>query len=72
MQAQRELSVQIVEAQGDYPWIAKDNQPEMHEEIALLFQPQQSVLAGPPSQWISAAPPRLTKAMGGWNSELSP
>jgi predicted transposase YbfD/YdcC len=42
MQAQRELSVQIVEAHGDYVWIAKDNQPEMHEEIALLFQPQQS------------------------------
>jgi predicted transposase YbfD/YdcC len=42
MQAQRALSVQIVEAQGDYVWIAKDNQPEMHEQIALLFQPQQS------------------------------
>jgi predicted transposase YbfD/YdcC len=42
MQAQRELSVQIVEAQGDYVWTAKDNQPEMREEIALLFQPQQS------------------------------
>ncbi len=42
MQAQRDLSVQIVEAQGDYVWIAKDNQPEMREEIALLFQPRQS------------------------------
>jgi predicted transposase YbfD/YdcC len=42
MQAQRQLSVQIVEAQGDYVWTAKDNQPEMREEIALLFQPQQS------------------------------
>ena len=42
MQAQRELSVQIVEAQGDYVWTAKDNQPEIREEIALLFQPQQS------------------------------
>jgi predicted transposase YbfD/YdcC len=42
MQAQRELSVQIVEAQGDYVWTAKDNQPELREEIALLFQPQQS------------------------------
>lgn len=42
MQAQRELSVQIVEAQGDYVWTAKDNQPEMREEIARLFQPQQS------------------------------
>jgi predicted transposase YbfD/YdcC len=42
MQAQRKLSVQIVEAQGDSVWTAKDNQPEMREEIALLFQPQQS------------------------------
>lgn len=42
MQAQRQLSVQIVEDQGDYVWTAKDNQPEMREEIALLFQPQQS------------------------------
>lgn len=41
MQAQRDLRVQIVEAHGDYVWIAKDNQPEMHEQIALLFQPQQ-------------------------------
>ena len=42
MQAQRDLSVQIVNAQGDYLWTAKDNQPEMREEIALLFAPQQS------------------------------
>jgi len=42
MQAQRELSVQFVEAEGDYLWTAKDHQPEMREEIALLFQPQQN------------------------------
>lgn len=42
MQAQRKLSAQIVEAQGDYVWTAKDNQPELREEIALLFAPQQS------------------------------
>jgi predicted transposase YbfD/YdcC len=42
MQAQRDLSVQIVEAHRDSVWTAKDNQPEMREEIALLFQPQQS------------------------------
>ena len=42
MQAQRDLSVQIVQAHSDYVWIAKDNQPEMHEQIALLFAPQQS------------------------------
>jgi predicted transposase YbfD/YdcC len=42
MQAQRQLSVQIVEARGDYVWTAKDNQPELREDIALLFAPQQS------------------------------
>ncbi|HEY6540692.1 MAG TPA: ISAs1 family transposase [Ktedonobacteraceae bacterium] len=42
MQAQRKLSAQIVEAQGDYVWTAKDNQPEVRAEIALLFAPQQS------------------------------
>jgi predicted transposase YbfD/YdcC len=42
MQAQRKLSVQIVNAHGDYLWTAKDNQPELREEIALLFAPQQS------------------------------
>jgi len=39
MQAQRKLSAQIVEAHGDYVWTAKDNQPELREEIALLFAP---------------------------------
>jgi predicted transposase YbfD/YdcC len=42
MQAQRKLSAQIVDAHGDYVWTAKDNQPELREEIALLFAPQQS------------------------------
>lgn len=39
MHAQRKLSVQIVKAQGDYLWTAKDNQSELHDEIATLFQP---------------------------------
>lgn len=42
MQAQRKLSAQIVQAHGDYLWTAKDNQPGLREEIALLFAPQQS------------------------------
>lgn len=33
-------SAQIVEAHGDYLWTAKDNQPELREEIALLFAPK--------------------------------
>jgi hypothetical protein len=37
MFTQRELSVQIVEARGDYIWLAKDNQPRLREAIAQLF-----------------------------------
>jgi hypothetical protein len=42
MQAQHALSVQIVQMHGDYVWTAKDNLPEIYEQLALLFQPQQS------------------------------
>jgi hypothetical protein len=34
------LSVQIVEAGGDYIWLAKDNQLHLREAIAQLFVPQ--------------------------------
>lgn len=37
MFTQRELSVQVVEAGGDYIWLAKDNQPRLREAIAQLF-----------------------------------
>lgn len=37
MQAQRELSVQIVGAGGDYLWLVKANQPGFLEEIEQLF-----------------------------------
>ncbi len=36
---QRDLSVQIVEAGGDYLWITKGNQPGLHDDIEVLFQP---------------------------------
>jgi predicted transposase YbfD/YdcC len=39
MFTQRALSTQIVEAGGDYLWQVKDNQPELHQDIALLFTP---------------------------------
>jgi len=38
--AQRSLSIQIVEAGGDYIWRLKDNQPTMRAEIELLFAPE--------------------------------
>jgi len=43
--AQRQLSLQIVEAGGEYIWIIKDNQPETAEALARLFAPE-SVVQG--------------------------
>jgi len=36
--AQRALSVQVVEAGGDYLWTVKENQPLLCEDIAVLFE----------------------------------
>ncbi len=38
--AQRELSLQIVQAGGEYLWIIKDNQPETAAALARLFAPE--------------------------------
>ena len=45
MFAQRKLSIQIVQAKGDYLWTVKDNQEGLREDIDLLFQPSRK-LAG--------------------------
>jgi predicted transposase YbfD/YdcC len=41
MHTQRQVSIEIVTAGGDYVWIAKDNQPQLKDDIAHLFAPQQ-------------------------------
>lgn len=41
LHTQRTISIAVVEGQGDYLWIAKENQPELRAEIAHLFAPQQ-------------------------------
>lgn len=41
--AQRDLSRQIVEAQGDYVWTLKENQPQMCEDLATLFAGEKTV-----------------------------
>lgn len=38
--AQRELSLQITQAGGDYVWNIKDNQPETRQDIERLFAPE--------------------------------
>lgn len=43
MQTQRELSLQILAADGDYIWLAKDNQPTLRSDIAQWFAPESHV-----------------------------
>jgi len=40
LHTQRNLSKQIVEAGGEYVWIVKENQPQLHQDIEQLFQPE--------------------------------
>jgi predicted transposase YbfD/YdcC len=41
--AQRDLSLQIVEAGGEYVWTVKENQSALRQEIEFLFQPEHTV-----------------------------
>lgn len=43
MFAQRELSLQIIEAGGNYLWAVKDNQSRLRQDVELLFQPEKTV-----------------------------
>lgn len=56
MQTQRNLSTQIVDAEGDFVWIVKDNQPHTRQAIAQLFAPQKPVpgLGCPPMDFQTA------------------
>jgi predicted transposase YbfD/YdcC len=38
--AQRELSIRVVQAGGDYVWVVKDNQPQLRQDIEALFEPE--------------------------------
>lgn len=42
MQTQKALSSQIIEANGDFIWIVKDNQRNMRKAIELLFAPEEA------------------------------
>jgi predicted transposase YbfD/YdcC len=43
MQTQRDLSVQIIEADGDFIWLVKDNQPTLRSDIEQWFAPETHV-----------------------------
>lgn len=40
MFTQKELSIQVVQSGGDYIWVVKDNQSQLLDDIAALFEPQ--------------------------------
>jgi predicted transposase YbfD/YdcC len=46
LHTQRQVSIQIVEAGGEYIWFAKGNQPQMKENIQLWFEPDGQPIAG--------------------------
>ncbi len=43
MLTQRQVSVQIVDAGGHYVWTVKDNQPQLRDDIATLFEGEECV-----------------------------
>lgn len=43
MHTQRKLSTQIVEAEGNYVWTVKDNQPNTRQAIEQLFAPEKPI-----------------------------
>jgi len=57
MFTQRELSMQIVQAGGEYIWLAKENQARLQEAIAQLFAPQRRTpgWGTPPHDFHTAA-----------------
>ena len=46
----RGLSVQIVEAGGDYVWTVKGNQPQLRQDIKTLFEPEACAPGFSPTQ----------------------
>ena len=46
MHTQRSLSIQILEAGGDYLWFVKDNQPTLREDIEQLFESDDRTVLG--------------------------
>lgn len=46
LHTQRDVSIDIVEAGGEYIWFAKGNQPRMEEDIRLWFEPDPDPIPG--------------------------
>jgi predicted transposase YbfD/YdcC len=46
LHTRRQVSIQIVESEGEYIWLAKGNQPEMEENIRLWLEPDVQPIPG--------------------------
>jgi predicted transposase YbfD/YdcC len=46
LHTQRAVSIQIVEAGGDYIWFAKGNQPQLEDDLRLWFEPEPEPMPG--------------------------
>ncbi len=62
--AQRALSRQIVEAQGDYVWTSKENQPQMIEDLETLFAGETTVKGFSPATQDFRPAETIEKAHG--------
>ena len=58
--AQRDLSAQIVEAEGDYVWTVKGNQPGLEQDLATLFAPEHVVKGFSPASHDDFATEHVT------------
>ena len=57
LHTQRDISTQIVEAGGEYIWLAKGNQPQLEDNIRLWFEPDVQPIPGmsfPPKDFETA------------------
>lgn len=64
LHTQRHVSVQIVEAGGEYLWIAKDNQATLRQEIEQVFQPEVCVKGFSPTPTDFHTAETIDKAHG--------
>ena len=64
LHTQRGLSVQVVDAGGDYIWTVKDNHPRLRDDIQTLFEPESCVPGFSPSHKDFCTATTLNKGHG--------
>ncbi len=60
----RALSIQILDAGGDYLWYAKNNQPTLRHDLAQLFQPERGAAGSSPVPTDFQSDPQSDKGHG--------